>query len=109
MSHGLETTTLPMPRDSLNSPAGLQSMSDLRRRRLLVLMLNVVTYLAMMWVAATVLAAGGWSVLDIVMLTALPSARRGPSSASGTAVIGLWLLHGRAKTRWRRSPPTPRR
>ena len=52
-------------RMSTTTPTGLQSMAELGRRRRLVIALNVVTYLAMMWVACAVLGAGGWTLVDI--------------------------------------------
>ena len=64
----------------LTTPTGLQSMDELRRRRLLVIALNVVTWGLMMWGAAHVMGAGGWTVVDIIMFVAFA-----PSSASNTS------------------------
>ncbi|HEX8665634.1 MAG TPA: hypothetical protein VF744_16580, partial [Beijerinckiaceae bacterium] len=49
------------------TPAGLQPAADLRRRRLAVLALNVVTYVALVAAMAQVLGSGGWSAVDLVL------------------------------------------
>ena len=52
---------------SLTTPTGLQSIDDLTRRRQIVFGLNVVTYFAMLWVAAVILGAGGWTWVDVIL------------------------------------------
>jgi membrane glycosyltransferase len=77
------------------TPAGLQRVDVLARRRILTGTLNTATYLALLIAFASLLRAGGsWSVLDIVMLAAFTIAA--PWSVLGfwNALIGLWLLHG---------------
>ena len=55
----------PMPvlgnRAVLTTPTGTQSMQVLRRRRLTMLLLNVLTYALLMWGVGVVLSAGGWT------------------------------------------------
>jgi membrane glycosyltransferase len=52
------------------TPAGLQSRALMTRRRLTVLVLNVTTFVALMWGLSIVLAAGGWTVIDVVIFVA---------------------------------------
>ncbi|MEZ5851943.1 MAG: glucans biosynthesis glucosyltransferase MdoH [Hyphomicrobiaceae bacterium] len=82
-----------MSTSSLSVPTGLQANAELRRRRSIVVVLNVVTWLAMMWVAARILGAGGWTVLDGILLVCF--ALGSPWTVLGfwNALIGLWLLH----------------
>jgi membrane glycosyltransferase len=76
------------------TPAGLDSLDELRRRRRLVLFLNLLAYAGMAWLAAEVLGAGGWSPVDLgifaCFLVGLPWSVLG----FWNAVIGFWLLHG---------------
>ncbi len=78
----------------LNSPAGLQSLTVLRRRRVVVLALNLATYTALLVLAAQVLGAGGWSIVDVIGFCCF--ALGSPWAVLGfwNAVIGLFLLHG---------------
>ncbi|MGQ0456759.1 MAG: glucans biosynthesis glucosyltransferase MdoH [Hyphomicrobium sp.] len=81
--------------DSLTTPAGLQANATLARRRLCVLTLNLVTWVALLAWAASILAAGGWTALDHALL--ICAAVGSPWTVLGfwNAVIGLWLRHGR--------------
>ncbi len=79
---------------SLSLPTGLQSNADLSRRRLIVVTLNVVTYLALLWGAAKVLGAGGWTLVDVVMFICFMIGTPWTVLGFWNAVIGLWLLHG---------------
>src|SRR5262245_7898140 len=97
MSDSLDT---PAPRafppaPTLTTPTGLQSIEVLARRRRIVLALNAMTYAAMLWAAAAILGAGGWTVVDMVLLLAF--ALGSPWTVLGfwNALIGLWLLHAR--------------
>jgi len=76
-----------------SSPTGLQSKAELARRRRLVLALNVATWLAMMAAAAAILGAGGWTVLDMVLLACFAIGTPWTVLGFWNAVIGLWLLH----------------
>ncbi|MCP8938383.1 glucans biosynthesis glucosyltransferase MdoH [Alsobacter sp. SYSU M60028] len=75
------------------TPAGLQSTRVLARRRIFVAGLNVATYLGLAWAMVEVLAVGGWSLIDALMLLCFLFAA--PWSVLGfwNAAIGLWLLH----------------
>ena len=68
---------------SVMTPAGLQSNAELARRRRIVLVLNVATYIALLSLAASVLGAGGWTVVAWIMFVCF---------AVGTpwTVLGFW-------------------
>ncbi|MEN5081368.1 glucans biosynthesis glucosyltransferase MdoH [Bosea sp. TWI1241] len=76
------------------TPAGLQPVAELRRRRLLVAGLNLATLGALLYGLTHLLAAGGWTVADMLILVAFVLGA--PWSVLGfwNAAIGLWLLHG---------------
>ena len=74
-------------------PTGLQANAELSRRRWLVIALNVSTWLAMMWAAAAILGAGGWTVLDYVLLACFAIGTPWTVLGFWNAAIGLWLLH----------------
>jgi membrane glycosyltransferase len=76
----------------LTTPTGTQSIAALRRRRLLVVALNVATYVAMMVAAAHVLGAGGWTVVGAIMWVAFAIGLPWTVLGFWNAVIGLWLL-----------------
>ncbi len=76
------------------TPAGLQSNAELARRRRLVLVLNVASYLALLLLAATVLGAGGWTVVTSIMFACFAIGTPWTVLGFWNAVIGLWLLHG---------------
>ena len=76
------------------TPAGLQSRAPMTRRRLTVLVLNVTTFVALMWGLSIVLAAGGWTVIDVVIFVAFAFGAPWTVLGFWNAVIGLWLLHG---------------
>ncbi|MGL5361658.1 MAG: glucans biosynthesis glucosyltransferase MdoH [Bosea sp. (in: a-proteobacteria)] len=82
------------PADASMTPAGLQSVADLRGRRLLVLALNLATYAAMLFGLSKVLGAGGWTIADIVIFVAFMFGAPWTVLGFWNAVLGLWLLHG---------------
>jgi membrane glycosyltransferase len=76
------------------TPTGLDSLAELRRRRLFVFGLNLAAYALLAWLAAEVLGAGGWSAVDLgIFLCFLVGL---PWSVLGfwNALLGFWLLHG---------------
>ena len=77
----------------LTTPTGTQSMAVLARRRLVVVALNVGTYVAVMAAAAVILATGGLTIVDIVLLAAFAIGLPWTVLGFWNAVIGLWLLH----------------
>jgi membrane glycosyltransferase len=77
------------------TPAGLQESAVLRRRRLVILTLNIATYLTMSVVMARVLGAGGWTSIDVVLFACFLIATPWTVLGFWNAAIGLWLLHGR--------------
>ena len=74
-------------------PSGLQATWDLSRRRWLMLVLNVGTWMLMMWAAASILGAGGWTALDVLLLICFAIGTPWTVVGFWNAVIGLWLLH----------------
>ncbi len=80
---------------SITTPKGLQANAALTIRRLMVLTLNAATWLALLAWAASILGAGGWTLLDGALLVC--AALGTPWSVLGfwNAVIGLWMLRGR--------------
>lgn len=77
---------------SLTTPAGLEAIAVLARRRLIFAVLNIATWsLVMLW-AASIAGSGGWSWLDVVMLTALAIAMPWQILGFWNALIGLWQM-----------------
>ncbi len=76
------------------TPAGLQRRGELSGRRWLFLALNVATFALLMWGLSIVLAAGGWTAADVVILVAFAFGAPWTVLGFWNAVIGLWLLHG---------------
>ncbi len=81
---------------SLSVPTGLQTTAELGQRRLIMLVLNVVTWVAMMAVAAHILGRGGWTVLDVVLLVCFALGTPWTVLGFWNALVGLWLLHWHA-------------
>ncbi len=81
---------------SHTTPAGLQANVTLAWRRALVLTLNIATWLGLMTWAASILAAGGWTLTDRVLVLGFMLGTPWTVLGFWNAVIGLWLLHGRA-------------
>ncbi len=77
----------------LTTPTGLQANAELGRRRRIVIVLNVVTWLAMMWVAARVLGTGGWTAVDVILFLCFAAGTPWTVLGFWNALIGLWLLH----------------
>ena len=73
-----------------------QAADILRRRRLIVLSVNLVTYLALAAAMAAVVGAGGWTAIDTVLFICFLIAAPWTVLGFWNAAIGLWLLHGRA-------------
>ncbi|QFR34475.1 glucans biosynthesis glucosyltransferase MdoH [Ancylobacter sp. TS-1] len=75
-------------------PTGVQSLRELRRRRALVLGLNAATYAGFVALFAYLLAHGGFTPLDGLLLLAFGLSTPWTILGFWNAVIGLWLLHG---------------
>ncbi|HWG06399.1 MAG TPA: glucans biosynthesis glucosyltransferase MdoH [Beijerinckiaceae bacterium] len=86
------------------TPAGIQPVRTLRRRRTVVVALNLATYAGFLIWLATILDADGWRLLDVLILLAFAVAA--PWSVLGfwNAAIGLWLLHGTKDPMQRAAP-----
>ena len=96
MTETIDTTALAArvaADQRLTTPAGLQANTELRRRRLLMLALDVVTWAGLVWWAGSVLGAGGWTVVDVVMLVCFIAGTPWAVVGFWNALAGLWLLH----------------
>jgi membrane glycosyltransferase len=93
MTQSIDSPSFSATHMSLTTPTGLQANAELNRRRMIVLCLNVLTYAAMMAVAARIMGAGGWTVVDVIMLAAFAIGLPWTVLGFWNAVIGLWLLH----------------
>ena len=110
MSNSLDTSAPGSPPSSaltLTTPTGLQSMDVLTRRRRIVLVLNAVTYAPMLWVASRVLGAGGWTVVDMILLAAFAVGTPWTVLGFWNALIGVWLLHVRKEAMAAVAPYAP--
>ncbi len=89
----MTAATSPLPRKAL-TPAGLQSLAMLARRRLIAALVNGAVYVGLMIWLASILSVGGWSVIDVLIFVCFAIAA--PWSVLGVwnACLGLWLLHG---------------
>ena len=69
-----------------------------------MLALNSATYAALLAWAASVLGAGGWGILDGLLLACFAIGTPWTVLGFWNAMIGLWLLHG-VKDAMRRVAP----
>jgi membrane glycosyltransferase len=99
--------TMPSASMSLTTPAGLQSIAELARRRRIVFALNIATYLAMLWVAALILGSGGWTVVDGILFVCFAFGTPWTVLGFWNALIGLWLLHVRRDAMAQVAPYAP--
>jgi membrane glycosyltransferase len=107
MSDSLDTPTpgaIAPVRLTLTTPAGLQSIDLLTRRRQVVFALNLVTYATMLWVAGTILGTGGWTWVDAILFICFAAGTPWTVLGFWNSLIGLWLLHFR-KDAWREVAP----
>ena len=94
MTQSIDSPSFAPDRMTATTPTGLQTTAELGRRRAIVIALNVVTYIAMMWVAAGILGTGGWSLVDYILFTCFAIGLPWTVLGFWNSVIGLWLLHG---------------
>lgn len=78
----------------LNSPAGLQANATLNARRAGVLIVNFVTWLVLLGWFASILASGGWGLIDTVLFVCFALGTPWTVLGFWNAVIGLRLLAG---------------
>ncbi|WP_294537526.1 glucans biosynthesis glucosyltransferase MdoH [uncultured Rhodoblastus sp.] len=85
-----------MPQNPDLTPAGLQSRSTLRRRRMGVALANLGLYAALLVWLAAILGSDGWTLLRVGIFVAFAVAT--PWSVLGVcnSLLGFWLLHFRA-------------
>jgi membrane glycosyltransferase len=79
--------------DGSTTPAGIQSTAELRRRRWIVLALNLITWWLLNAAAWTILGSGGWTLVDIILALCFAIATPWTVLGFWNALIGLWLLH----------------
>ena len=82
-----------LPPDGSTTPAGIQSTAELRKRRWIVLALNVVTWWLLNAAAWSILGSGGWTIVDIVLALCFAIATPWTVLGFWNALIGLWVLH----------------
>lgn len=87
------TTGGTAPEQGSTTPTGVQSTAELRRRRWIVVALNVVTWFLLNSAAWSVLGTGGWTIVDIVLALAFAIATPWTVLGFWNALLGLWLLH----------------
>ncbi len=87
-------TASPVAHPSLTTPTGTQSIAELAGRRWFMLVANVATWLALMYGAALVLGAGGWTTVDVILLIAFAFGSPWTVVGFWNSAVGLWLLHG---------------
>jgi membrane glycosyltransferase len=92
MTNNIDTASLA-DASSLSVPTGLQANSELTRRRLILATLNIATWLAMLALAAQILSAGGWTVVDMIMFVCFVFGTPWAVLGFWNSVLGLWLLH----------------
>ena len=80
-------------RREILTPTGTQTAAELKQRRMIVLVLNLVTWFALVWAFAHVAGAGGWSIVDIAMLICFMAGTPWTVLGLWNSLIGLWLLH----------------
>ena len=82
------------PVRGLTTPTGTQSLDELNQRRMLVVALNIGTYLLFLYAVSFVFGHGGWNVLSIILMAAFAIGLPWTILGLWNSVIGLWLLHG---------------
>ena len=86
------------------TPTGTQSVAELARRRRIVIALNVVTYAVLTLCFASVMGAGGWSWVDVAMMTCFLVGTPWTVLGFWNSIIGLCLLHSNRDVRARVAP-----
>lgn len=86
--------TIVVEAPSLTTPAGLDAIATLNKRRRLVLFLNLATWFLIVFIAGAIFLSGGWTVVGLAMVICLALGTPWPVLGFWNAVIGLWQLHG---------------
>ncbi|MDK9698325.1 MAG: glucans biosynthesis glucosyltransferase MdoH [Siculibacillus sp.] len=76
------------------TPTGTQSLRRFRRRRAIVLLLNAATFAGLVGLFVRLLAHGGFTPLDGLLLVAFCLSTPWTILGFWNAAIGLWQLHG---------------
>jgi membrane glycosyltransferase len=80
-------------RREILTPTGTQSAQELTRRRRIVALLNIVTWLALATGFGWLLGSNGWTLLDMAMMLAFLIGTPWTVLGFWNSVIGLLLLH----------------
>lgn len=89
---GAGNTRAPSPPQGM-TPAGLQFVRTLTRRRWISAFANITTYLVLMGWLSSILAHGGWSLLDAGLLVSFALAAPWGVLNIWNAIFGLWAKH----------------
>lgn len=76
------------------TPAGLQRLSALGRRRWMFALCNLAVYVALAGMMASLLGAMGWSAINAAVFLAFLLVAPWSVLGLSNALLGLWLLHG---------------
>ncbi len=76
------------------TPTGTQETAVLFRRRLLVALLNIGTFILVTAIFARLAGHGGWTLLDGLLLVAFMISVPWNILSLWNAVFGFWLMHG---------------
>ncbi len=86
------------------TPTGTQSVTELSRRRRIVAALNIITYAALVLWLGSILAHGGWTIIDGLMLLCFMVGLPWTVLGFWNSLIGLLLLHTGPDARMRVAP-----
>ena len=86
------------------TPTGTQSVTELSRRRRIVAVLNIITYAALVLWLGSILAHGGWTIIDGLMLLCFMVGLPWTVLGFWNSLIGLLLLHTGPDARMRVAP-----
>lgn len=81
------------------TPTLTQSVFELRWRRRFVGVINVLTYLLIVYAFAKLAMKGGWTIVDILMMLCVVVATPWTVLGFWNSLIGLWLLHSGSDAR----------
>lgn len=95
----------PHERDgAFRTPAGLQSTAQVARRRRIFAGLSGLTYLGLAAWMASIVGAGGWTLVDAALMLAFLAAMPWAVVGFWNSAIGFWLLRGGGEAQARIAP-----
>jgi membrane glycosyltransferase len=81
------------------TPTLTQSVFELRWRRRFVGVINVLTYLLIVYAFSKLAMKGGWTIVDVLMMLCVVVATPWTVLGFWNSLIGLWLLHSGSDAR----------